>query len=301
MQTVWVFPGQGSQAVGMGMDLLGQEIAKEKLQEAKKILDWAIADKCQGELSELAKTQFTQPCLYVISAILIDILKSKGYSPQIVTGHSLGEFTALYCAEVVDFATGLELVKERSLLMSKATGGGMTALIGFDRTQLESLIAKTEGVILANDNSADQVVISGTVDAVKQVCEELKAKRTIPLPVSGAFHSPMMADAATEFAQFLAKVEFKDAKIPILSNLQPHQPLTSALKLKELTIQQMTSPVRWREICLYLQSSGYEQAIEIGSGKVLTGLIKRTASNLKLVNISNLIQLAEYVSGNDVV
>ncbi len=297
MQTVWVFPGQGSQAVGMGTDLFSQELVQEKLSKAENILGWAIADKCQGELSELSKTQFTQPCLYVISAILIDILKSKGYSPNVVTGHSLGEFTALYCAEVVDFATGLELVKVRSLLMAEATGGGMTAMIGFDRQQLEAAIAETTGIVLANDNSADQVVISGAVDAVKQVCDQVKAKRTIPLPVSGAFHSPLMADAAAQFAQVLTKVVFQDAKIPVISNVEPNRATTSATELKELISRQMTSPVRWREICLSLQASGYEQALEIGSGKVLTGLIKRTASNIKLVNISNLIQLNEYISG----
>jgi [acyl-carrier-protein] S-malonyltransferase len=294
MQTVWVFPGQGSQAVGMGMDLL--ELGREKLKESERILGWAIADKCQGEISELAKTQFTQPCLYVISAILIDILKSKGCSPSIVTGHSLGEFTALYCADVVDFATGLELVKVRSLLMSEVTGGGMTALMGFDREKLEQAIAITEGVVLANDNSADQVVISGTVEGLQQVRDRIKPKRAIPLTVSGAFHSPMMSQAASEFGQVLANIEFKDAQIPVLSNVQPDCPTTSATELKELIIQQMTSPVRWREICLYLQASGYERAIEIGSGKVLTGLIKRTANNLKLVNISDLNQLSEYIS-----
>jgi [acyl-carrier-protein] S-malonyltransferase len=296
MQTVWVFPGQGSQAVGMGADLFESEVAQDKLKIAQEILGWAIADKCQSEITELSKTQFTQPCLYTISAILIDMLKFKGYIPNVVTGHSLGEFTALYCAEVVDFATGLELVKQRSLLMSEVTGGGMTALIGFDREKLESAIANIEGVVLANDNSADQVVISGTVEALQQVCAYIKPKRAISLPVSGAFHSPMMAEAAERFAQILAKVDFKDAQIPVLSNVQPDRPTSSATELKELIIQQMTSPVRWREICLYLQQSGYQEAVEIGSGKVLTGLIKRTANSLKLVNISNLLQLSEYIS-----
>jgi [acyl-carrier-protein] S-malonyltransferase len=294
MQTVWVFPGQGSQAVGMGMDLI--ELGQQKLEEAEKILGWEIADRCQGEIEELSKTQFTQPCLYVISAILIDILKSKGYSPNIVTGHSLGEFTALYCAEVVDFATGLELVKARSLLMSEVTGGGMTALMGFDRSKLEAAIASTEGVVLANDNSTDQVVISGTVESLQLVCDRIKPKRAISLPVSGAFHSPMMAEAAEKFAKVLANVEFKEAKISVLSNVRPDRTTTSASELRELIIQQMTSPVRWREICLYLEGFDFEQAIEIGSGKVLTGLIKRTANRIKLVNISNLKQLTEYIA-----
>lgn len=298
MQTVWVFPGQGSQAVGMGTDLFESELAQEKLKIAEEILGWAIADKCRGDVAELSQTQFTQPCLYVISAILVDILKSKGYCSDLVAGHSLGEFSALYAAEVVDFAAGLKLVRERSLLMSAATGGAMTALIGFDRSQLENLIGARADVVIANDNSADQVVISGLASAVIGICEQLKPKRALPLAVSGAFHSPMMAAAATQFASALAPVEFKDAKIPVLSNLQPNQPTSSGLTLKSLMTQQMTAPVRWREICLYLQAAGCEQAIEVGAGKVLTGLIKRTSSKIKLTNIATLEQLREYTALN---
>ena len=283
-KNVWVFPGQGSQAVGMGLDLA--EVGKDKFAKAEQILGWSILEKSQTDVSELAKTQFTQPCLYVVSAILADVLKAKGAEPDAVTGHSLGEYSALYCAGVVDFATGLELVKERSLLMSEASGGAMTALIGFDRSQLETAIAQTEGVILANDNSADQVVISGTVAAVQSICEQVKSKRAIPLAVSGAFHSPLMADAAAKFAQHLEKTIFNDAKIPVISNVEPNEATTSGQILRDRLTQQMTSPVRWREICLYLAAQGYEQAIEVGSGKVLTGLIRRSAPSLTLVNIS---------------
>ena len=283
-KNVWVFPGQGSQAVGMGLDLA--EVGKDKFAKAEQILGWSILEKSQTDVSELAKTQFTQPCLYVVSAILADVLKAKGAEPDAVTGHSLGEYSALYCAGVVDFATGLELVKQRSLLMSEASGGAMTALIGFDRSQLETAIAQTEGVILANDNSADQVVISGTVAAVQSICEQVKSKRAIPLAVSGAFHSPLMADAAAKFAQHLEKTIFNDAKIPVISNVEPNEATTSGQILRDRLTQQMTSPVRWREICLYLAAQGYEQAIEVGSGKVLTGLIRRSAPSLTLVNIS---------------
>lgn len=164
-KNVWMFPGQGSQAVGMGLDLA--EVGKDKFDKAEKILGWSILDKSQTDAVELAKTEFTQPCLYVVSAILSDVLKAKGAKPDAVTGHSLGEYSALYCAGVVDFATGLELVKQRSLLMSEASGGAMTALLGFDRLQLEEAIAQTADVILANDNSNDQVVISGTEAAIK--------------------------------------------------------------------------------------------------------------------------------------
>jgi [acyl-carrier-protein] S-malonyltransferase len=285
---VWIFPGQGSQAVGMGLDLA--EVGKDKFAKADQILGWSILEKSQTDATELAKTQFTQPCLYVISAILADVLKAKGAKPNAVTGHSLGEYSALYCAGVVDFATGLELVKLRSLLMSEASGGAMTALIGFDRTALEAAIAQTENVILANDNSADQVVISGTEAAVKSICEQVKSKRAIPLAVSGAFHSPLMAGAAAKFASVLEQTIFNDATVPVISNVEPNDATTSGQTLRDRLTQQMTSPVRWREICLYLAAQGYERAIEVGSGKVLTGLVKRSAPSLSLVNISTLEQ-----------
>jgi len=287
-KNVWIFPGQGSQAVGMGLDLA--EVGKDKFAKAEQILGWSILEKSQTDATELAKTQFTQPCLYVISAILADVLKAKGVSPDAVTGHSLGEYSALYAAGVVDFATGLELVKQRSQLMSAASGGAMIALIGFDRTALETAIAQTENVILANDNSAEQVVISGTEIAVKAICEQVKSKRAIPLAVSGAFHSPLMADAAAKFASILEQTIFNEAEIPVISNVEPNDATTSGQVLRDRLIQQMTSPVRWREICLYLAAQGYERAIEVGSGKVLTGLVKRTAPSLALVNVSTLEQ-----------
>ncbi|GBO55780.1 malonyl CoA-acyl carrier protein transacylase [Pseudanabaena sp. lw0831] len=287
-KNVWIFPGQGSQAVGMGLDLA--EIGKDKFDKAEKILGWSILDKSQTDATELAKTEFTQPCLYVISAILADVLKAKGAKPDAVTGHSLGEYSALYCAGVVDFATGLELVRHRSLLMSEASGGAMTALLGFDRHQLEAAIAQTADVILANDNSNDQVVISGTEAAIKSICEQVKSRRAIPLKVSGAFHSPLMAEAATQFAVTLEKIIFNDAEIPVISNVAPDDATTSGQVIREHLSQQMTSPVRWREICLYLAAQGYEKAIEVGSGKVLTGLVRKSAPSLALVNVSTLEQ-----------
>jgi len=290
MKTAWVFPGQGSQAVGMGMDL--REVGKDKFAEAESILGWSIEPLLQGDITELSKTQYTQPCLYLISAILADLLKSQGNFPDLVTGHSLGEYTALYVAGVIDFATGLDLVKQRSKLMSEVSGGAMTALIGFDRPSLEEAIATTTDVVLANDNSAEQVVISGTQAAVQSVVDRIKVKRAIPLAVSGAFHSPLMAEAAAQFANVLSNVEFQDAQISVLSNIEPSSPTTSGQVLRDRLTQQMTSPVRWREICLFLASDGMEQAIEVGAGKVLTGLIKRTAPSLQLVNISTLAQIS---------
>jgi [acyl-carrier-protein] S-malonyltransferase len=296
MKNVWVFPGQGSQASGMADEL--SEVGRAKFELASEILGWSMIEKCQTSAEELTKTEFTQPCLYTISAILTDLLKDAGKNADLVAGHSLGEYSALYCGNVFDFATGLKLVQQRSLLMSEAKGGAMTALIGFDRDVLEQVISETADVVLANDNSAEQVVISGTAAAVEAVVKQVKTKRAIPLPVSGAFHSPLMAIAAAQFAEVLAEVEFVDPTIPILLNILPDRPQTSAQMIKQLLSQQISAPVRWREICLYLSQNleaEHSQILEVGAGKVLTGLIKRTAPGLGLINISNLTQLQEYI------
>lgn len=289
-KTAWLFPGQGSQTVGMGMDLLTLPQVQAKFEEAEKILGWSVIELCQGDETKLSETLYTQPCLYVVESILVDILEERGQKPDLVAGHSLGEYVALYAAKVFDFASGLKLVKRRAELINKASGGMMSALIGFDREQLENQIANTENVILANDNSPAQVVISGTPEAVETVVKNIKVKKAVPLKVSGAFHSPLMQPAATEFAEVLAEIEFKNAQIPVLSNVDP-TPETKAEILKERLSKQMTGSVRWREISLNLPTAEITTAIEIGPGKVLTGLIKRICPDLELVNIGSLADL----------
>ena len=282
MKTAWVFPGQGSQILGMGVDLLELDSAKTTFDRATEILGWSIVDICQNDEVKLANTQYTQPCLYVIESILVNLLRQKGLTADVVAGHSLGEFVALYAAGVFDFETGLQLVKRRAELMAKASEGGMTALLGFDRAQLDDAIAATEGVVLANDNSAAQAVISGTVEGIAAVVAQIKLKRAIPLKVSGAFHSPMMATAAAEFGKLLAPVTFHDAQIPVLSNVSPI-PATDGSELKSRLDRQITGSVRWREISLQLPELCITQAIEVGPGKVLGGLIKRTCEGISVV------------------
>lgn len=290
-KTAWVFPGQGSQSQGMGMDLLELPAAQEKFAAAEEILGWSVAEICQNDPDKLARTLYTQPCLYVVETLLADILRTQGQQPDLVAGHSLGEYMALYVAGVFEWSAGLRLVKRRAELMDSAAGGKMAAFINFDRDQLEQVLAQTPNVVLANDNSPAQVVISGTPEAVDAVMSQVKAKRAIPLNVSGAFHSPLMAAAAAEFQDILESVEFKPAEVPVLSNVDP-TPAVDANDLKQRLMKQMTGSVRWREISLQLTEIGIERVVEVGPGNVLTGLIKRTASDLVLENISSLEKLS---------
>ncbi|MEM1279223.1 MAG: ACP S-malonyltransferase [Cyanobacteria bacterium P01_H01_bin.152] len=289
-KTAWVFPGQGSQSVGMGMDLMEHPTGKARLAIADDILGWSVKDICQSEDEKVSSTLYTQSCLYVLESLLVDLLREHGHEPDLVAGHSLGEYGALYAAGAYDFGAGLRLVKLRSELMSQSSDGIMAALMGFDREALEAKIAATEGVVLANDNNPGQVVISGTAEAVETVIDSVKSKRAMKLNVSGAFHSPLMAPAAREFQAVLDAVEFRDAAMPVLSNVDP-TPATDGPLLKQRLSQQMTGSVRWREIALTLPEQGIEQVVEVGPGKVLTGLIKRTVKTLTLTNVGTLEQL----------
>lgn len=289
-KTAWVFPGQGSQFVGMGEDLA--EVCAARLAQAEEILGWSVLEACQDE-EKLKGTQYTQPCLYVIECAIADLLVEKGHQPSLVAGHSLGEYSALYAAGVFDFISGLRLVKRRSELMSQASEGAMAAIMGFKRDELDAKIAETEGVVLANDNNPMQVVISGTPAAVETVMNEVKSKRTVKLKVSGAFHSPLMADAAKAFEPVLAGIDFSDAKVPVMSNVDP-EPETDAKTIKARLSEQMTGAVRWREIALNLPKHEVSAAVEVGPGKVLTGLIKKTCKGVTLKNVDGLAAIASY-------
>lgn len=286
-KTAWVFPGQGSQAIAMGIDLLDLSYAKDKFAAAEEILGWSVQEICLREDDLISRTLYTQPSMYVVESILADLLRERGQQPDLVAGHSLGEYVALYVAGVFEWSAGLRLVKRRAELMDSVAGGMMAALIGFDREQLEQQIQNTPDVVLANDNSPAQVVISGTPAAVEAVISQVKKKRAIPLNVSGAFHSPLMAAAASQFQDVLDSVIFKPAQIPVLSNVEPI-PTMDAQVLKERLSRQITGSVRWRETSLRLLEEGIERVVEIGPGTVLTGLIKRTCPDLILENVSSL-------------
>ena len=298
MGIAWVFPGQGSQKVGMADAVLELPGARQRFGQASELLGRDLLTITQGQQSEtygclgdLQRTRNTQPALFVVESLLVDELRSQGKSAQAVAGHSLGELVALYAAGVFDLQTALILIQKRSVLMSAARGGAMTAVMGFERRQLDDLVAATEGVVVANDNSDAQVVLSGSPEAVAAVSSSLKCKRAIPLAVSGAFHSPFMAAAASAFATELEAVAFADAAIPVLSNTDP-SPETSAAALKARLVHQMTTGVRWRETMAQFWALGIDIVVEIGPGAVLSGLIKRSCPGSQTAQISSAADLA---------
>ena len=294
MGIAWVFPGQGSQKLGMAAAVLDLPGARERFDTASNLLGRDLLAICAGEASgepsDLNDTRNTQPALFVLESLLIDGLKAQGRSAELVAGHSAGELVALYAAGVFDAATGLQLIQTRSTLMAAAGGGAMTAVMGFDRDQLEQLVGATEGVVIANDNSDAQVVISGSPEAVATVSGQLTCKRAIPLAVSGAFHSPFMAEAAAAFAQVLEAVPFADAQIPVLSNTDP-TPETRGAALKARLSSQMTTGVRWRETMQRFEADGVDTAVEIGPGNVLSGLIKRSCPGIATAQIAGAADL----------
>lgn len=276
----------------MGIDLLELPDAKAKFEQADAVLGWSVAEICQNEDDKVSQTLYTQPCLYVVESILADLLKARGQKPDYVAGHSLGEYSALYSAGVFDFETGLRLIQRRAQLMDNVSGGMMAALLGFNREQLETAIAQTPDVVLANDNNAGQVVISGTPEAIDTVLGQVKSKRAVRLNVSGAFHSPFMAGAAAEFQEVLDTVTFQPAQVPVLSNVEP-TPSTDPAELKDRLSRQMTGSVRWREISLQFPELGVTCVVEVGPGKVLNGIIKRTCADLSFENVGSVADLPQ--------
>ena len=292
MTIAWVFPGQGSQKLGMANTLLELPGARARFELASKILGRDLWNICCGqevtkeEIYDLNDTRNTQPALFVVESLLVDDLKRQKRETQLIAGHSLGEIVGLYSADVLDAETALLLLKKRSELMASAGGGGMIAVLGFDRNELDDLIRETEGASIANDNSESQVVLSGLPEALRKVVDNLKCKRAIPLQVSGAFHSTFMSEASKSFAEELDQVTFQDAQVPVLSNVDPTPTLSGEI-LKDRLKKQMTTGVRWREIMNVMQSEGVTTMVEIGPGNVLSGLAKRSMKGVLTSQISN--------------
>ena len=292
MTIAWVFPGQGSQKLGMANSLQDLPGSRERFELASQILGRDLWKICSGEVApneeiyDLNDTRNTQPALFVVESLLVDDLKRQERETKIIAGHSLGEIVGLYSADVLDAKTALLLLKKRSELMAAAGGGAMIAVLGFDRNELNDLIRETEGAAIANDNSESQVVLSGSPEAVRKVADNLKCKRAIPLQVSGAFHSKFMTEASQSFAEELDQVTFQDAQIPILSNVDP-APAVNGDILKDRLKKQMTTGVRWRETMHKMQNEGITTMVEIGPGNVLSGLAKRSMKGVLTSQISN--------------
>ena len=282
MKKVFLFPGQGSQFVGMAKDLFDEfQFAKDRFQQAENILGYNLAEIAfEGPDDILKQTQYTQPAIFVHSIIVNDLLKEKDINPEAVAGHSLGEFSALVSAEVLTFEDALKIVKVRSTEMANAgkkAPGAMAAIIGADKEQLEIICRQNGIVVPANMNAPGQAVISGdkiAVEAAINTAKEIGIRRALPLRVSGAFHSPLMRPAREPLLEIINSVNFRDAKIPVYQNIQA-EPVTDYNILRENILKQLENPVLWSDTILNMKKEGINNFFEVGPGKVLKGLNKR--------------------------
>ena len=302
MNKVFLFPGQGSQFVGMAKDLFDEfQFAKDRFEQAEDILGYNLAEIAfEGPDYILKQTQFTQPSIFVHSIIINDFLSSKGIFPSAVAGHSLGEFSALVSAQVLSFEDALSIVKVRANEMAKAGDlqpGSMAAILGADQDQLDAICNQNGIVLPANLNAPGQVVISGEVNAVANAittAKEIGIRRALPLNVSGAFHSPLMTPARVPLLEALDSVNFSDAKVPVYQNVSA-EPVSQADELKSNILKQLESPVRWAEIISNMNRDGFTSFLEVGPGKVLQGLNKRILTKHNSSSIGTKEQVELYV------
>jgi len=284
----FVFPGQGAQYPGMGKNIFeSSTLAKERFLQANEILDFNITEIMFGEDSDaLKETRVTQPAIFLHSTILSEIMADR-FHPEMVAGHSLGEFSALVSTGVLSFKDGLNLVRERALAMQSAceqSPGTMAAILGLEDKVVESVCESTPGIVIAaNYNCPNQLVISGSKDAIDRACNELKeagARRALVLPVGGAFHSPLMEPAKKRLASAIENTVFKTPSCAVYQNVCATGIFDSD-KLKANLISQLTAPVYWTQTIKQMILDGATHFTEVGPGKVLQGLVKKIDSSIE--------------------
>lgn len=301
VKVAYLFPGQGSQVIGMGLDLYqNYPVAKKVFDEADDVLGFPISKLCfEGPQEELDKTENTQPAVFTTSIACLRVLQEKKgndkfYDPDIVAGHSLGELTSLVAAKVLPFHDALQLVRRRGQLMQEASEsnpGTMMAVLGLKEQEVSRIIHEN-GVRISNINSPEQIVVSGPKKYIDEVAAKVEARgaKVRYLKVSGAFHSPLMRPAQESLKEHISSLNFKNPCQPILSNTSA-RPLKRALTLKYELVTHLCQCVRWNQSMEYLIKSGFLTAIEIGPGQVLSGLLKRIEPNMQTINLNSSVSL----------
>lgn len=294
----FIYPGQGSQTVGMGASFLEDPVSASFFTKADEVLSIKLADMMnEGPQEHLTLTYHAQPALLTVSSMITERFSRLGIKPDYTAGHSLGEYSALVASGVLTFEQAVETVHKRGLFMNEAVPAGegtMAAILGMDAVELEKVtneVTDSHGVVqLANLNCPGQIVISGTKAGVEQACivaKEHGAKRAIPLDVSGPFHSELMRPASQDLAKVLSSLTLEDAAVPVISNVNAESE-TAAAQIQDLLIRQMYSPVRWEQSVREMIDLGVTVFVEIGPGKVLSGLVKKIDRSVKTVPVFDL-------------